>query len=210
MPKLCKLCPYPCFSGGYCIRHYHLLPKQIEKRKIMASKRRYPAIRSKTPKKIKKPTTGLKTPNKATVSRGRSSYRKAVETADKWFSRYVRLKFASKGSDTLYVKCVTSGRWYDIKTIQLGQYMSRRYMATRWELWNCGPQCVADNKYRNGEPQKMALWLDQKYGKSTADNMRAKALIGKKTDEYTIRQIAKHWREEFNKLTVVKGNPWKN
>jgi len=203
MAKTCKVCPNRAFSKGYCKRHYTLDPVNREKAKIRRSKPRSPNGNGKIPYKGKK---SHHAPKKGLKRKTKSPYQRAVNLADKWFSRAIRLKFMNQGG---MVQCVTSGRWYQIKEIQLGHYMSRRYMNTRWSMINAGPQSVYHNKYRNGEPQKMALWLDQEYGSGTADKARCMALLPRKTDILTIKGTAKYWREYFNELVKEKGNPWK-
>lgn len=136
----------------------------------------------------------------------KTSYRKAIERADIWFSKYVRLFYSQNG----LCRCVTCGDWKDVKAMDNGHFMSRRHLNTRWTFENCGPQDTYCNRHNQGENQKMADFLDDKFGKGTAEKMKIKALSrGQKLTEIDIRFIADYWRESFNELVKTKGNPWK-
>lgn len=71
--------------------------------------------------------------------------------ADKWFSLYIRLKYADwKG----YVKCYTCGHTSHYKKgMQCGHFASRRFMNTRFDEENCRVQCLTKEsslKMENG------------------------------------------------------------
>lgn len=198
--KICQLCPTPVFSGGFCKRHYGFSQKGKE-----AVLKRY---RQRSFFTGKGAASGRSAGGGA-EKRQKTAFQAAVTDADTWFSRYVRLLFMRENG---VVQCVThSSRhgFFHIKRIQCGHFQVRKHYATRWTLENCGPQCAGCNKFKQGEQVKMGEWLDLKYGPGTAERMRTKAIIGRKINEFEVRQIAEYWKGEFTKLSAEKGNPWK-
>jgi 5-methylcytosine-specific restriction endonuclease McrA len=114
---------------------------------------------SKTPKKQKKPTiTKLK------------------KEADKWFSKYVRLRDGGV--------CITCGD--DKGQMQCGHFMSRRYNATRYEEENCNAQCYRCNVLFYGEQYKYAKEIDLKYGDGTAKKLSEMAA---QSHPFTIEEL---------------------
>ncbi len=75
-----------------------------------------------------------KTPRKGTIS----WYKKKLDTI---FSIYIRTKHSDCDG---VVKCFTCGASKVIKKIQNGHFVSRQYLATRWEEDNCRPQCLTE------------------------------------------------------------------
>jgi hypothetical protein len=92
-----------------------------------------------------------------------------IEDCDIWFSKYIRLHYASTEG---LLRCYTSGqvlRWQDA---QCGHYISRKHLATRWLPENCRPQSAYENCNLHGnlevfkrklseEKQGLPEWLEQ-------------------------------------------------
>ena len=76
---------------------------------------------------------------------------------DKVFSIYIRQKYAKEEK----VHCYTCGVLQDIKRIQNGHFVSRGYLATRFDERNCKPQCVGCNVFGGGKTAVFANRLEK-------------------------------------------------
>ena len=151
---------------------------------------------------------GRKASSSKNSKSSKTERRKAIDRADEWFSRYVRLYYAN---NQLQVRCCTSGRWYHIKDIDCGHFMSRNNYNTRWEFKNALPQGKQDNRFRSGRQFEMGKVIDQIHGPGTAEKMEQMAhWRGSTKTVYDIRQIAAKYRTLFNYLCKERGivSPW--
>lgn len=129
----------------------------------------------------------------------RSSRQRAITEADKWFSKYIRLKYAGKDG---YVKCYTcpaTHRWDSGHKVNCGHFMSRGKYATRWHEDNARPQCVGCNKYKSGQQYIFGQNLNQER-EGLAEEMR---ILSEQIAKYTvdeIRDIAADYRRRFEEL----------
>ena len=63
---------------------------------------------------------------------------------DRVFSIYIRtIQSDENGENT----CYTCGKAGTIKTMQCGHFVSRQYLATRWNVDNCRIQCAGCNLF---------------------------------------------------------------
>jgi len=106
-----------------------------------------------------------------------------VKELDKVFSLYIRQRNANLDG---FVECVTCGRSNHWKKMQCGHFMSRRKYATRWNEINCQVQDMGCNVFNQGEQFKFAIWLDDAYGKGTADSL---VLESNQTVKYTTEEL---------------------
>ena len=105
----------------------------------------------KAPKKPKKKTT--------------SQLKKEL---DRWFSIYIRLKYAD---DNGMVACYTCGSKKNWKELQNGHFVSRGYLATRFDETNVRVQCWGCNGFGGGRLAVFATKLEAE-GISTKDLYR--------------------------------------
>jgi len=108
---------------------------------------------------------------------------KLKKELDKWFSLYIRLRFAT---DEGLAQCYTCGKVDHYKRLQCGHFMSRRFHSTRWSELNCQVQCVKCNMYGQGEQFKFGINLDANYGEGTAEEL-----------QYEARKIVKYTRVDY-------------
>ena len=81
---------------------------------------------------------------------------------DKIFSVWIRLKHPRK--------CYTCGKVET--TLQCGHFVSRTYLATRWNENNCRPQCVGCNIWGNGKPLDFEENLKRELGETVVENLK--------------------------------------
>jgi len=134
---------------------------QAAKRAKLASKPRKRKSASKVSKK-KKPVTQAK----------------LKKELDRLFSLYIRAKYPKE--------CYTC-RKVDV-TLQNGHFVSRQYLATRWDENNCRPQCVGCNIYGNGKPLDFEERLKKELGEEFVEEM--------KLSRHQSLKLDRHWYAE--------------
>jgi len=98
----------------------------------------------------------LKKPEKTKKLKKPPSYAKLKKGLDAAFSKWIRLRDS-------YI-CFTCGKRGDQASMQNGHYVSRVYLATRWDESNCHCQCVACNVFKHGNMTAYAARMISKYG----------------------------------------------
>jgi hypothetical protein len=144
-------------------------------------------------------------------NKGKTPRQKAMDTADKWFSWYIRLKYSFEMNGELFCKCYTCETIKPIKNIDNGHYVSRKEKSTRFAENNARPQCVRCNDHLHGEHTKFGLNLVKEIGVEAVDNLRQLSLFIGEDNELFYREQAKIYRLKFNDLLKEKNvsNPWK-
>jgi len=119
------------------------------------------------------------------------SISKLKKELDKWFSLFIRLRFATKEG---LCQCVTCGKVAHYKEMQNSHFQSRKHLSTRWNEKNCQVGCVRCNVFNYGEQFKFSIYLESKHGKGTAQEL-----------EYLAKQITKISRSDYEeKITYYK------
>jgi hypothetical protein len=128
---------------------------------------------------------------------------KLKKELDKWFSLYIRLREAT---DEGLVQCFTCGNVNSYKVgMQNGHFMSRQFMATRYDEQNCQVQCVGCNMFKFGEQFKFSLALDYKYGKGTAEELLHKSRQINKMSSKDFEEKISYYKLIVEKLLKDKG-----
>jgi hypothetical protein len=122
---------------------------------------------------------------------------------DNIFSLYIRLREAT---DEGLVQCFTCGNVNNYKVgMQNGHFMSRQFMATRYDEQNCQVQCVGCNMFKFGEQFKFSLALDYKYGKGTAEELLHKSRQINKMSSKDFEEKISYYKLIVEKLLKDKG-----
>ena len=122
---------------------------------------------------------------------------------DNIFSLYIRLRDAT---DEGLVQCFTCGNVNNYKVgMQNGHFMSRQFMATRYDEQNCQVQCVGCNMFKFGEQFKFSLALDYKYGKGTAEELLYKSRQINKMSSKDFEEKISYYKLIVEKLLKDKG-----
>lgn len=95
----------------------------------------------------------------------KKSAAKLKKELDAIFSKWVRLSYADSMG---YVLCYTCGVKKFWKQIQNGHFISRQYLAIRFDPRNCRPQCIGCNLFGNGKQVEFAAKLEQEIPGVTA------------------------------------------
>lgn len=142
---------------------------------------------------------------KKSTKRGSTTYRrKLIERLDKVFSQYIRLKYALPGSGICFcISCHRPHHWTDI---QNGHYMSRRYMATRWSVDNCRPQCVACNIFNQGNIQAYRRSLVAEMGEQKVNMVEVMARTAvAKYGHFELEAMIDFYTGEVKRIRQEKG-----
>lgn len=110
---------------------------------------------------------------------------------DAVFSLYVRAKYPKQ-----CYTCPGKG-----KTLQCGHFISRSYLATRWNEDNCRPQCVGCNIWGRGKLLDFEERLKSELGEDKVEEMkRSRRIIWKLNRSWYEAQI-KTYQEKLASLT---------
>ena len=122
---------------------------------------------------------------------------KLKKKLDVLFSQYIRRRNANHLGR---VKCFTCGVEKHWKEQQAGHFQSRSHHSTRWDEVNVQVQCVKCNMYRQGEQYKFGMYLDQRFGDGTAEELenRAKTIVKLNRVEY--EEAIERYKQKINEL----------
>ena len=109
----------------------------------------------------------FKKKKKAAKGKKKSFY---VKKLDEVFSIYIRKKYSDDFGMTSCYTCDKRGHYKDF---QNGHYISRSYMAGRWEEQNCRVQCVGCNLFKNGNYTEYAARLVRDLGPDELDRLNS-------------------------------------
>lgn len=128
---------------------------------------------------------------KKVVKKKRKTPAQLKKELDRVFSIYVRLI----GPKVCYT-CGKAG------TLQCGHFVSRQYLATRWELDNCRPQCVGCNLFGNGQ------LLD--FEENLIKELGAERVSELKQMRHQVLKLKREWYEEkiaFYEIKLEQYSP---
>lgn len=156
------------------------MAKQAEAQK-RALQRKKERDKLSTVKGSTRTTTGKKRANKK-KTKSLAKYKKDLDAI---FSKYVRLAHADNEG---YVTCFTCGKIKHWKSQQNGHFVSRQYLATRWEEDNCRVQCAGCNVFGNGQLLDFEERLKKELGSDRVEELKAM--------RHQITKVDKHWYTE--------------
>ena len=122
---------------------------------------------------------------------------KLKKKLDVLFSQYIR----RRNADHLgRVKCFTCGIEKHWKEQQAGHFQSRSHHSTRWDEVNVQVQCVKCNMYRQGEQYKFGMYLDQRFGDGTAEEIEYRAKTIVKLNRVDYEEAIERYKQKIREL----------
>ena len=122
---------------------------------------------------------------------------KLKKKLDVLFSQYIR----RRNADHLgRVKCFSCGVEKHWKEQQAGHFQSRSHHSTRWDEVNVQVQCVKCNMYRQGEQYKFGMYLDQKFGDGTAEELEYRAKTIVKLNRVDYEEAIERYKQKIREL----------
>ena len=122
---------------------------------------------------------------------------KLKKKLDSLFSQYIRLRNADHLGR---VKCFTCGVEKHWKEQQAGHFQSRSHHSTRWDEVNVQVQCVKCNMFRQGEQYKFGMYLDQKYGEGTAEELEIRSKTIVKLNRTDYEEAIERYKQKIKEL----------
>jgi len=124
------------------------------------------------------------------------------ETADKYFSLYIRLRDADENGTC---ECCTCGKLDHYKNMDAGHFINRRFNSVRFNEQNVHAQCPHCNRYCEGNIPEYSLFIERKYGKGTVEKLIAQKNTYTKMGKVRIDEIGKEYRVKMKELAKEKG-----
>ncbi len=122
---------------------------------------------------------------------------KLKKKLDVLFSQYIR----RRNADHLgRVKCFTCGIEKHWKEQQAGHFQSRSHHSTRWDEVNVQVQCVKCNMFRQGEQYKFGLYLDDRFGDGTAEELENRAKTIVKLNRVDYEEAIERYKQKIREL----------
>jgi len=155
---------------------------------------------------------GKKQSKGKTTSPGKSSKSKAMGTADKWFSRYIRIKYHFKilTDGTVLDKCIVSGTIKEAKNMDNGHCFSRQFKTTRYEEDNCRPQNRSSNRF-SGEADhyKFIDNLKNEIGPESFERLnKLRREIGEDNEQFYKSKSEKYRKLTYKLISDLKVKKW--
>ncbi len=124
--------------------------------------------------------------DKVKVPKPRTPRQRAIDRADEWFSRYIRLKHSYIVGQVVFCRCYTCKMPHQIKNIDCGHYIGRGDHPVRWDPNNARPQGKQCNYYHSGEHRKFERNLRKEIGTAAVEELKQKA---EKIANYSVQEI---------------------
>lgn len=149
--------------------------------------------------------------SKTAGKRKKTPRQAAMDTADMYFSRYIRLKSAFETGGILVCKCYTCGSVHAMKSTDCGHWQRRGYKTTRFHEDNARPQCRQCNHYYQGKPEVFERNLVKEIGADKVNELKELAFQLGDDSEQFYREQADIYREKVKQLLKYRNikNPWK-
>ena len=130
------------------------------------------------------------------------------QTADKWFSKYIRLRDCLRTTGTrTHGVCCTCGKIVPFAGGDCGHFISRDRLSLRYCEENAHFQCRECNRFRSGNQAVHMLHVNELHGAGTAENLLAQEILEKsnpykyKKTKADYKAIADYYRKKFRELT---------
>jgi hypothetical protein len=135
----------------------------------------------------------------------------AMERADTWFSKWVRMVHSFEDGGELFCKDIITGHPYHIKNIDNGHCFSRDHKPTRYHPDNCRPQNRSSNRHRGeADHLKFETNLIAEIGQERFNNIEQLRRELGEDNEAFYKKMSDKYRILFHEEVRKKGlNPWR-
>lgn len=123
---------------------------------------------------------------------------KLKKDADKYFSKYVRLRDSENG----VAECITCGVRKPVSQMQAGHFVRRSVNLLRYDEENVNAQCVGCNMFKHGEQYAYSKALDLKYGDGTAEKLMSQKHL---THKLTIEELEQIIHDSKESIKFMEG-----
>ena len=126
----------------------------------------------------------------------------SLKTADKWFSKFIRIRDADKDG---IIRCISCGQPVHWKKADAGHFIKRQHKALRFNEKNVNAQGKRCNWLLQGNDINYAIGLEKKYGPGIIEELEIAKRNTIHLGQFELKLIAAHYRQRFNELKKEKG-----
>ena len=126
----------------------------------------------------------------------------SLKTADKWFSKYIRIRDADENG---IITCISCGARVHWTKADCGHFIKRQHKATRYNEKNSNGQCRKCNWLLQGNDIEYAKGLVKKYGEGILEKLELAKHRTVHMGEFKLKVIADYYRMKFNQMKKLKG-----
>lgn len=125
-----------------------------------------------------------------------------IDNADRWFSRFIRLRDADENGICTCITCGIKRHW---KQIDSGHWIKRQHQATRFNEYNCHAQCKRCNGFEQGRDSEFEKYIIQTYGQKIRDLLKSGERQSCHRSKLEKEFLAKEYQERAIKIAKNKG-----
>ena len=125
-----------------------------------------------------------------------------IETADKHFSIYIRLRDSDENG---YAKCCSCGKVSHWKDSDAGHFVNRAHKSLRFSEVNVNTQCRHCNRFREGNVTGYAMFMIDKYGRDILEKLEITKNKTHKMGKFELKAIADFYKSRNKELIKLKN-----
>lgn len=125
-----------------------------------------------------------------------------IDIADKWFSKYIRLRDSDENG---IIYCVSCGKPLYWKNADAGHFIKRQHKSLRFNEKNVNAQCKECNWLKQGNDIAYARGLVAKYDPYILDELEVLKNSTFHLGRFELKQIAEYYKKKFNELKKEKN-----
>jgi DNA-directed RNA polymerase subunit N (RpoN/RPB10) len=125
-----------------------------------------------------------------------------IETLDKLFSEYVRLRDSDQYG---MIRCISCGKRVKWQYADAGHFVSRKHMSLRFDNNNVNSQCVDCNRFKSGNFKKYKRGLIIKHGRFIIDYLENKKNEIRQFTDFEIELMCLHYKKQIKILKQKKS-----
>lgn len=123
----------------------------------------------------------------------KKTFEKKLDTI---FSRYIRLKETKDG----WGKCCSCGKIKSYEQLDAGHFINRKWRATRWDERNVHIQCIACNRFGEGDAAGYALFMLDRFGRDTIELLQSLSRTTAKYSDFEGELMIKEYSQKVKQL----------
>ncbi len=124
-----------------------------------------------------------------------------IETIDRLFSEYIRLRDSDQYG---MIRCISCGKRVKWQYADAGHFISRVHMNLRFDEKNVNAQCQECNRFKSGNLENYKRGLIIKYGRFIIDYLENKRNEIRQFTDFEIELMCLHYRKQIKNLEIVK------
>ena len=118
-----------------------------------------------------------------------------ISQADKWFSKCIK-----KAGRWTCLRCKKQYQETDARGLDCSHVFGRRHRTVRWCKDNAKPLCMGCHRWWHENPTESGNWLIDLWGEGHFQLLREKRDSGIKVSKLEEKDIAKHYKSQFENM----------